>query len=706
MSSKSRKQSSPGSQSKGRPGAGEPAAAGGQSAPSHRGGVLDIPDQYLHVPKKVSPLKFALMIGLIIFLLIIFIVPNAIYSWIGRETQEIKPIATWTTPAGEKVEITPMEYENAQRRYASVFKQISRDSISPGQMMALQLGLLDFDDSPSGGVDLTVEDVVRLLVIERLAQDAGIYITKNDLIAHLTPYVWQYGSKEDYQRSLQAYGLGALGFENSLRQALMVQRYLLILAEVAAMPDPTAIEEAWKEEHIETQFDYVEIELTSLAESIRAAVPADEELQAWFDGLEEIETNAFLEPERRRIGFVSYRDPETTPATGLLEKDPEPEEASAEDRASVYYDRVFFDRFLRPEEPEDETTDETGADEEPGAEDAAPAPQELTPYLSREETKDACLQEAPIYFALERWRVDVQKRADEGDTIDLAAEAADLGLAYEAPSEPLSLEEMGAREDLGGFQVAGRAFGTGEGAFGSGLLVRAESIGVLQVTEIVAPAIPPLADIRERVVDKWVEKECEKQALARLNAIRDAFAELVVPEDETAKPKAAKKDEEPRRTSDEAAFRAAAEADGLTVQVRGWLDRRGVPEADPDRDLPAHTFIRNNVEREEPEVDEVVPVSLDLAGERAFLVRKAGSREVPIERMTPGQYESYKSQTENQAVGEFMRSFNLDYLRSQYGLKLHSDEETAPATGAGDAAAIGEGDAKTGEGDAKAGDEE
>ena len=76
MSSKSRKQSGKGGSKKSRPGAPSGGRGPGASAP-RGGGVLDIPDEYLRVPRKTSRLKFVLMIGLVVVLLIIFVVPTA-----------------------------------------------------------------------------------------------------------------------------------------------------------------------------------------------------------------------------------------------------------------------------------------------------------------------------------------------------------------------------------------------------------------------------------------------------------------------------------------------------------------------------------------------------------------------------------------------------------------------------------------------------
>ncbi|MEW6073292.1 MAG: hypothetical protein AB1726_11970 [Planctomycetota bacterium] len=628
---------------------------------------MDIPDQYLHVPRRTSALRFVLMIALVVVLLIIFIIPGAIFNVFGREESKVDVFARWNRPGHEQVEISSFEFTNAQRRYALLFqpppaRQGQAVFLSPGQALGLQLGVLE-PDRVGINADLSYEDVARLLVLETLAADAGIVITDKDVYEHLIEYVGMYGSKEAYRQSVTRLG-GEMAFQEALRAALAVQRYLLILGEAAtALPDPRGVEEAWERDHVETSYDFVEIEIASLAEEVRPAVPDDAGLQAWFDGLEDLEKNRYLEPERRRVEFVFYRDPETTPATGLLEKFPAPAEAVATDRTREYYAKVFFDRFPRP-------VGEEGAPEEPPREGAAAS------YFTQEEVAERCTIEAPIYFALERWLRDLERRRNEGETIDLAAEAAALDLAHEALPEPLDLAALTSREGLGGGKAASEAFASTAGDFGSSVVARPDSLLLLRASEVIAPAIPPLAAIHERVVDQWIAKESEARAVARLTAIRDGFPELVLAEGEEDE-NAAYRDPKagPRRRAEAEAFRAAAEAAGYEVRHRDWLDRMGRPDADPDRELPAHRFLTGFIEPTRPAAGEVPPVEVDGAAEHAYLVRLAGTRQVPIDRMSPRDYERYRDQTQRPAAtARFMQAVDVAYLRQQYGLWLFTDD--------------------------------
>jgi len=645
------------------------------------------------------------MIGLVVVLLVIFIVPNAIYNIVGGEDQEIEPFMKWTPPGGEEVVLDRQQFQSTRYKFSQVF-QIGGFT---GYQLGEQLGVVDYD-SQGPNFDLSDEEVARLVILDTLSRDAGITITPRDLQHHIAPIfdaVTQNG--QDWNRQLAQRG-GAAFFESALQTVLRVQRYVLILGEVAALPDPTGVEEAWAEEHVENLYDYVEIELATLEEEVRAEAPEADALQEWFDGLEELERNRYREPERRSVGLALYRDPEATPAAGLLETYPEPEGKTEEELVHDYYIRVFSNRFQKPPEPEvpeapeeptEEPTDDTGPGEEPteepteetaddagtGEEPAAeepPVEDEVEPdrptiptFYSEEEVLEQCKAEAPIFFALERWRRDVASRQVlEEEEVDLAAEAETLGLSWEIIEEPLDRSEFALLEEYEGSQLVECAFSPLEGYVSSRLASGKAYFGLVQVVDVVEPTVPPVADIRERVLELWVEEKCEERAHASLQAISDGFDEIPPDEEEPTGRSATTEEPEVRRTADTETFRAAAEAAGYEVLQRGWLDKASHADADPDRNLPAHQHIRTVVKYLELEVGEIAPVATDGPELRAFLVRRADSREVPIERMGPATYESYQTRTVAFAPSKLVDGWNLEYMREEFGLWLASDAWT------------------------------
>ena len=77
------------------------------------------------------------------------------------------------------------------------------------------------------------------------------------------------------------------------------------------------------------------------------------------------------------------------------------------------------------------------------------------------------------------------------------------------------------------------------------------------------------------------------------------------------------------------------------------------------------------------EADEIAEAGLSSDKNRGYLVRLAGKREVPIENMTPTQYQGYKRTVRDRAVSEIGRSLDVDYLKRNYGLWLLEDERKA-----------------------------
>lgn len=648
MSSKSRKQSD--SSRARRPGS-DPAARGAMPPAAPKSKVLS--EEFLVAPKSVSRTRYALMIGLVIFLLIIFIVPGAMMNCAGGSQQQStdEVAMRWRMPDGEEVVVTPYDFAQSTRLFAEVFR-LDRTFIG------INFGLM----SPQ---DMTAETVASLMLLDELAKRAGVIISDDELRRQIKPIADGFRSAgKDYPSEMRRYG-GAPAFEQTMRRVLRCLRYLVILGDVTALPDPTLVEEGWNEDHRETRYDYASVDAATLHDAVRADAPEREDLIAWFDGLDESRRNIYREPERRRVGLAVYRDPETTPATGLLEKYPEAEEASAEERAGEYYDRIFFDRFPRPEgeEPAEPETDESGA--------IVPPPQ----YLTRDEVADQCLVEAPIYFAMDRWLRDLQQRVADGEEVDFATEAAAMGLSFEAPEAPLTMPELADEPKIGGFQVAGRAFNTPEGDFTTSLVRKPELFGILRVDEVVEPAIPPFDVIYDQVLDEWVADTARERAYEQMKAIYEGFGEVTAELDEDAP-----EGTEPRRyrAADDEAFRLAVETAGLELKERPFLDRAGDASADPMMDDPAHSFIRSRVEGSRLETEEVAEIELSEGQDVVYLVRLAEWRAIPLDHMTPAQYGWYMDRTASTAPYVFRREFSFEYMKAHFGLLLGDEANVNP----------------------------
>ena len=732
MSSKSRKKTPrPGERrptaSPARPGVPE---AGGPPAEPARS-AFEIPDEVLHAPKEASKWRFALMILLVVVLLVIFIIPDALFGIGGGGGAGANdPIVSWEHPSEGTIELSRADYYSRKRSLDAV---LGIDYF----LKILTFGIQD--------TTISDEDAMRLIVLDRLARDAGVQITGADLRDHLRDLVQRFfqGDVELYKAYTQRL-MGTVEFETTLRSLLRSRRYLDLLGHVAQVPDPEAIEELWAEEHVAHAFDYVEVETAAFEEQARAEVPADEELAAWYEALPEDQRAAYLAPERRSAEIAYFalgpEAPTAAPAA-LLEAYPRPAEESAEDEAQSYYNRYYFVRFRRPpaetepgageetsgedagteageeptageaEEPPEDTSEEPA--EDPAAAAAEEPAEDLPQYLSFDEVRDVALAEAPVYFAMERWLRDLQTRRAEGQEVSLAAEADRLGLALRVPEQPLDLEAMTALvEDLGGAPVATAVFTTQPEELAFAIQVQPQAFSVVRVAERVEPSARPFEEVREDVLEAWVDERAAELALARLADLRATLPLLSAadgaegtPEDPAEGQDPAQEDAEDaegdaedaddagdagddRRSAEEAAFVAAAEAQGLEVRHRGWLDRSGPLAEDPDQALPAHAFLRSRPELYELEPGEVAAPIAD--GERAYLVRLAGEREVPIERMSPAVYEQYKERTAaatKQAVGQgFSQSLEELYgVRFRFGEEAEGEDDVLDEDGEGEA---------------------
>jgi hypothetical protein len=633
MSSKSRKQEKKRKKARAqRPAAQEAAAT--RAADEEHEGAFDIPDRLLHAPKETSKLRFALMIGLVIVLLIIFVVPTAIDSLVRGQKVEDPEVLVWERPGHGRETATFFEMRTIHRGLADAF------SIDPLLPFALRVN----DRQPS------LEDAARIHVLDQLALDAGIRLTEQDLGEHLRLLV-----NLVYQGNTDAYRASAANtrtdVESIIRGCLRVQRFLQLTGYAGALPRPSAIEKAWNDAHEEVTFDFVAVPATDFVEAARAEVPSADELETWLDENPDQQVALFTE-ERRTAELVLFRDAETTPAAALLEAYPGDETLAPEERAEEYYNRVYARRFVKEVELEE-------------GEEAPPFP---TQFESLEDVRAICEVEGPVYFALQAFLDDLKGRLDAGEEIDLAAEAARVGLEL-LPLESISRDELTEREDIGAAAIADAVFATAPSSFSFGVAAAEGAIGFARVTERVEPTLPPLAEIEDQVVEAWLAPRSQELALAKLRELWEGL-ETYEPEVDEDDPFGGFDDGRVHRRSTEEEFVAAMSAAGLEVQRRDWLDRGGKPSDDPLADDPHHRFLWSRSELARMDADEVGEPVADAQGETVYLVRVAGKRPVPLDRMTPGDYERFKSTARSRAQASMVDTFDLAFLEEQYGLVL------------------------------------
>jgi len=613
-------------------------------------------DEVLHVPKGVSRGTFLFLVFMIIFLMVIWLVPGSIFSIASGSKNPVT--VRFALPGGRTVEWRYTDMLVGQRNLMHAFQV---DFFLP-----MQLGI---DASKPGPEELT-----RLLVLDQIAKDAGVEITDADLAGHLRETLdFQRATPEDFKGAVRARGLDQVTVEESIRVLLRVVRFQQLVGFAGAVPDPAVIEEQWHEENVEFAFDYATLPVADLVEEARKELPDDAGLEAWFGELDEKAKAKFKTPEKRKAELALFRDTETTPASELLVAFPEKPAAGAEptvpeELAHQYYNRVFFRRFAKPE-----------------LEGAEASGDDL--YFKFDEVKERCLSEAPVYFALQRWIEDLNARRTNGETIDLAAEAQKLGLDHQGFPEALTQEQFAADDAAGHDDLAAAIFDTDpDGSFFASPVALAQGLAVVRANERVEPELPPFGSIRDEVAEKWLEPKAEELAQKRLAQLREGLEKFEpAPEESESEDALASEEKKPHHRASAEAFQAAAQAAGLGVKSRDYLNKAGPANKNPlpdDEERRALTSMAPSWGLYELEADEVAEPGLSADKKTAYLVRLSGKRDVSIENMTPTQYDRYKQSARARAIQEMGKHLDLAFLRKNFGLWLFEDSAESGAESA------------------------
>jgi hypothetical protein len=608
-------------------------------------------DDVLHVPQGVSRGTFIFLVGLLVFLLVIWMGGDSLFRIAGKGQGN---------PIGARIKLqsgSTLEWKASELQFQgrALVDALQVDGALANELH-YEMGIDPYKPEP--------KDLTRVLVLDRIAEEAGIEITDGDLRDHLSNLIQSARSTpEAFLGMVAARGLDQRTVESNIRLLLRVSRFVQLVGFAGALPDPKKIEEQWHQENVEFAFDYVALETASLREEARKALPDDAALEAWFGKLGEGEKETFKSAETRTAEVALFRDTETTPATELLAAFPEkPPEGTAaatpEELATRYYNRVYPTRFKKVP-PE-------------GAEASTPPE-----YFKQDEVQEKCLGEGPVFFALQRWIEDLNARRTNGETIDIAAEAQKYGLDHQAFLEPLSSEAFAKDAALGNEEFAAAVFDTpADGSFYASPVALSQGLAVVRTNSRTEPVLPPFAEIRDKVAEKWVEPKAEELAKKRLAALRESL-ERFTPAPKEKDPSQFQPPEKKnyfRATAE--AFQTAVQGAGLELKHRDYLNRAAPPTKDPLSSDEEHRTLTTQAYAfglYDLESDEVSEAGLSYDKKKVYLVRLAGKRDVPIDEMTPTQYDRYKESARFQAILEAGKRFDLDFLRKNYELYLYED---------------------------------
>lgn len=610
-------------------------------------------DELVHVPKGQSKLRFYLMLGLFIFVGITFVVPGAFMSTATGPTDKDVRYASWTRPDKSVVELMASDFFAEKRALRWI------------QPIAAAFGLSPFDP----GEDF---DTVRFLVMEDTARQAGMRISEQDVAGAIDAL---FQSPDDYRGWLaNQTGLAPGEFETVFRRLLLVQRFRTFLAATASGVQPSEIEAVWRKSHQEYAFDYVQLDTAGFETAARSELPDDEALKAWFDALSPFERSEY-DTELRWSADIAYVplggvEEWTFDATPLFAKHPRPEGEDAAAKALDYYERVKFTRFLRDQPLE-------GIEGPEGR------------VLPFDEVEALALREAPVYFSLEEWHRALNQRLADGSLVaevDLAAEAAAIGLAFTVAGEPRAMLAWTEDKDVpyAGTRLPSTLRGLQVGRLTPIVIVEKGAFAVGQLAERLEPGTPPFEEIRDRVADAWVEERRTELAVAALEAVRGELGEKPAPPEPDPATGETPEPAEFLPNVDLARFQEACTAATYEVKRRDFAQRTFSQRGqDPAELEPVEAVLRSTptlYTRADGDVSE--PVA-DGEGRFAFLFRSAGQRDADLSQMKPLEYTRERQNLANAAIIEFFESTydSKDFLRERYGLYLYDQTVAQQAPG-------------------------
>ena len=340
-----------------------------------------------------------------------------------------------------------------------------------------------------------------------------------------------------------------------------------------------------------------------------------------------------------------------------------------------------------------------------GADDAEPeTPAEIPAEF--DEVKEQALAEAELKSALDAFLTDLQDRLAEGQEVDLSTEAAALGLTVsDVNIEGYEREDIEGIPGWGSFEISSQLMFTGANQFLPRVTVSSDALTIARVTEKIEAAEPPFEEIREDVVNFWIEDRAGALAVERLAAIRDGFgvdaaedpaavnsaAENTAAENSAAgdseaagdsagehEDAMAEKGEMEVPTASAAAFEAAVRAAGFEFYDREYFGRGELPDEDEANSADRH--VRVSFQLYQLEEGQIAAPAVANDGDTAFLVRFDSTREKDPGDLTPNQHGGYRDRIRGERFREAgARLFRGDgvWMTESLGLKWPQREARA-----------------------------
>ena len=674
-------------------------------------------DDLVVVPVGQNRVQFFFILGLMIFVLVIFTVGpffqqvvGGVFSGSGAERSHF----SWVHPeTGEKYEV---DFNEFRQRYQGL-RSLSYLNLYVPEAMR--------DGTEARSRDVSDEEVAMYMILDRLAEDAGVAVTTTDMRQRVEAL---FGSLENYRNYLRQNQVSPIAIEADLKRLMRAELYSGFLKSTLSVPDPRRIEELWSENNVQHSFDYVQVAAEDYHEQARDLIPTDEELDKWLRAQPDAVRRPYLGDDTYRVEVAYLSLDSDFDAEPLLAKYPLPEDWDATVEAENYYNQVSHARFLNEEPPadeqptddgtsengetaggEDENAEQAPNDEEGEQQEEAESEEEepFERYQPFEDVREACEREAPLKRALDLWLADMNERALAGELVDFKAETAAFGLSFREAGEPKSRVELEAEEEWAGPFSVGMLVFAPTGRFASRVTVEDDTMVLGRQMSKVSGLLPPIEEIRDLVSQDWLENHAADLALAALEEVHAGFEipaaedgeqagngdgneetgdsnesgegeqddELAEAQDEPEEPK-----EPTLPTVDSETFERVMTEAGFTVVNRPWLSQYDVPDGDLENASEADQFLRMAPDLFSLEEDQVGEAKINSQRTHAFLFRYGGKRPSPIEEMKPADLQRLRAQASRELVEDFEKRYlraASPEARERFGIELYDPEEAA-----------------------------
>jgi peptidyl-prolyl cis-trans isomerase D len=240
-----------------------------------------------------------LQVGLLV-VIAAFVVTSVVVFGAGTGGPQRDSVAT---VGGEAIPLD--RYERRYRAYYDHYAQMLKDRFTPQVAQQLQLP------------QQVVNDLVQEAVVFQRAQHEGLAVTDEELNAqmHAVPAFQENGrfSMKRYEAFLGARGLSKTGFETDARRQLTRQKVESMVKSGIKVSD-AELEQAYAHRREGVRAAWALVDQAPLA---AAVTPTDEELAKY----REEHAAEFRLPERRRIQYVAFNPKDFTPTVTAAEID-------------------------------------------------------------------------------------------------------------------------------------------------------------------------------------------------------------------------------------------------------------------------------------------------------------------------------------------------------------------------------------------------